>query len=216
MQVMGINTHTGSFTHQSGKSDVANNRGYLKGHIDFCALECYGSDCHAWNQNCTNNGTKEENCPYMVSDLRTYLTTAVYNALPAELKAVIVDKYAYIEGRYSSSGELEDSTSESRGNLGKIWAPTEYEIFGSAIWGTKSKSEGISVQYPLFRSQSGRSLFVYADDGSGDLARAAWWTASACGASSTCCVCVMHYGAADDIESDLGLCVPLCFRIAQA
>ena len=207
---MGINTHTGSLTHQSGG-------GYLKGHIDFCALECYGAEYHMWNQNGTNNGTKAEICPYMASDLRTYLTTTVYNALPSELKAVIVDKYAYIEGRYSASGQLKDSGNYfNKRNLGKVWAPTEYEVFGSTIYGTESRSEGQAVQYPLFRSQGGRNLLGCSDDGSGICGSISWWTASVAYNSSENCIYVHDWGYACIDCADCEFYVPLCFRIAQA
>ena len=210
MRIMGINTHTGTYLHQSGS-------GYLKGHIDFCSRETFGDDCHVWNNDCTNNGNSSDSCPYMVSDLKAYLTGTVYDALPEQLKAVIVDKYNYIESRYSAQGPLEESTSYwSKKNMGKVWAPTEYEIFGSAIWGTKSKSEGCGIQYPLFRSHTGRIMYYYDNSGDHSLNRADWWSASVCGGSSEDCVYVNYDGYADNNIADGGSAAPLCFRIAQA
>lgn len=209
MRIMGINTHTDSNTHQSGS-------GALKGHIDFCSLESFGDDSYIWNEENMNNGTQQEPCPYMLSDFRTYLTGTVYNALPEELKAVIVDKYNYIESRYSASSVLTDSTScDNKKNMGKVWAPTEYEVFGSAIWGTKSMSEGCGIQYPLFKNNTGRIMYRYNDNGDHSLYSAYWWTASACGGSSDHCVSVDGYGRARNDWTECQNCAPLCFRIAQ-
>ena len=146
----------------------------------------------------------------MNSDLKTYPTGEVYNALPAELQAVIVDKYNFLESRYSSSGDLEDSTNYwNRKNMGKVWAPTEYEVFGSAIWGTKSRSEGCGIQYPLFRSYTGRTRYYYDSSGDHSLNRAYWWTASACGGSSEDAVYVNNNGYANNNNADNENCAPL-------
>ena len=199
IRVMGINTYT-------------QREGF--GHIDFCSKEAFGNDSIQWNDRLTNNGTQQEPCPYMTSKLKTYLTETVYEALPQQIKAVIVDKYNYLESRYSASGNLQDSISCLNKNMGKVWAPTEYEVFGSAIYGTKSKSEGLAIQYPLFRTLAGRVMWYYEDNGV-NKQPVDWWTASVCGGSSEDCI-YQYNGGVEWAGANEGRVAPLCFRIAQA
>ena len=100
--------------------------------------------------------------------------------------------------------------------MGKVWAPTEYEVFGFAVYGTKAVSEGLSVQYPLFRNSIGRIMYRYDSDGRHTLDTTNWWTASVCGNSSEDCTSTNIDGAAFKECANDEDAAPLCFRIAQA
>ena len=110
----------------------------------------------------------------MISNLHTFLTTTLYGYLPAAVKAVISNKRTLMEYRYSASGALTDGTSWGWQDLGPLWVPLEYEVFGSTIWGTKGWSQGQGVQYPIF-ANSFLNRIKGAGNGGG---RCYWWTAS--------------------------------------
>ncbi|MBQ8913912.1 MAG: hypothetical protein IJ054_07715, partial [Lachnospiraceae bacterium] len=103
-------------------------------HIDFISEDCY-SQTVQWNTTNNNNGNAQNSCPYMASNLKTFLESLEAN-LPTALKNVITNKRALLETRYSSSGALTSSTGWGWQDMGKLWVPTEYEVFGSVCWGT--------------------------------------------------------------------------------
>ena len=148
----------------------------------------------------------------MVSNLHTFLTTTLYGYLPAAVKAVISNKRTLMEYRYSASGALTDGTSWGWQDLGPLWVPLEYEIFGSTIWGTKGWSQGQGVQYPIF-ANSFLNRIKGAGNGGG---RCYWWTASVGSGTSTHCVHVTHDGSSGNWYASGELCVPVCFRIDEA
>lgn len=177
-------------------------------HIDFISKDCL-AETVKWNTTNNNNGNASSPYPYLVSNVHSFLETK-YNSLPQELKNVISNKRFLLEQRYSASGVLTDSTSWGWVDLGKLWLPTEYEVFGSIVWGTKGYSGGHAVQYPIF-ANSWKNRIKGAGPGG---ARCGWWLASVLSGSSTY-ACYVNYGgsayyyaASDDRR------VPLCFRIA--
>ena len=120
-----------------------------------------------------------------------------------------------MEYRYSASGALTDGTSWGWQDLGPLWVPLEYEVFGSTIWGTKGWSQGQGVQYPIF-ANSFLNRIKGAGNGGG---RCTWWTASVRSGTSTLCVsvnCVGGSGDSNGWSASNGLCVPVCFRIDEA
>lgn len=201
MQVAGIDT----YYRTTGKK--------LGHHIDFISKDCFNQSVK-WNNTRTNNGTNAETSPYMASDLHTFLTTTLYNYLPAALKAVISNKYTCIEERYSASGVLTNSTGLKQKDIGPLWIPTEYEVFGSCIWGTKGWSQGQALQYPIFKNS-----YLYRIKGSGnDGSPCGWWLASVAGDSSAHCMCVSTFGCSYtyNVDSTSPYRVPVCFRIDEA
>ena len=48
----------------------------------------------------------------------------------------IIEKRAYIETRYTSGSTLTDSTGAAFNDIGKLWVPSEGEVYGTAL-GTK-------------------------------------------------------------------------------
>lgn len=183
----------------------------LSHHIDFISKDCF-SQTVQWNTTNNNNGDSTSPYPYMVSNLHTFLTTTLYNYLPAAVKAVISNKRMLMEQRYSASGALTDSTSWGWQDLGLLWVPTEYEVFGSVIWGTKGWSEGQGLQYPIF-ANSFLNRVKGAGNGGG---RCIWWLASVGSGTSTTCVNVTNNGGSNGWGASYELHVPVCFRIDEA
>ncbi len=137
MQIAGIDTYT-------GVTDAK-----LSHHIDFISKGCL-KETVRWNTGNNNNGTAEENCPYLISNIKNYLNNTVLNKLPDDLKNVIHSKRMLLETRYSSSGVLTDSNMMVWKNMNGVWIPSEYEILGATVLGTNIWSTGPVVQYPLF------------------------------------------------------------------
>lgn len=183
----------------------------LSHHIDFISKDCF-SQTVQWNTTNNNNGDSTSPYPYMVSNLHTFLTTTLYNYLPAAVKAVISNKRMLMEQRYSASGALTDGISWGWQDLGPLWVPTEYEVFGSVIWGTKGWSEGQGLQYPIF-ANSFLNRIKGAGNGGG---RCDWWLASVGSGTSTNCVRVNNYGHSNGWGASIELRVPVCFRIDEA
>ena len=197
-QIAGIDTYYGVMDQAVGH------------HIDFISRDCFNATMK-WNTTNTNQGTASENSPWLASNAYSVLNTTWYNYLPAALKSVIVEKRFLIETRYSSSGPLTASNSWKWANIGKLWLPSVYEIFGSNVWGTQGYSEGNAVQYPIFANS-----WQYRRKGAGNGGgRCDWWTLTPSGVSSAA-VCyvdstgrVSDYGAADYEFRE-----PVCFRIS--
>lgn len=185
----------------------------LNHHIDFISKDCFSRSVK-WTESRSNNGNATNNSPYMISDLHTFLTTTLYGYLPAAVKAVISNKHALMEYRYSASspGNLVNSTGQGWQDLGPLWVPLEYEVFGSTIWGTKGWSHGQGVQYPIFANS-----FLNRIKGAGNGGRRChWWTATVASDISSGCVSVTEDGRSFHWAPSLELCVPVCFRIDEA
>lgn len=199
MQVAGIDTYYRTTDEQ------------LSHHIDFISKDCFNQTVK-WNTTDNNNGSGTNSSPYIMSNLRTFLITTLYSYLPAAVKAVVNNKRMLMEYRYSSSGALTDSTSWGWQDLGPLWVPLEYEVFGSSIWGTKGWSQGQGVQYPIF-ANSFLNRIKGAGNGGG---RCHWWLASVRSGYSTYCVDVNGTGHSDAWHASGELYVPVCFRISEA
>ena len=121
-------------------------------HIDFITKDCHPTIIQ-WNTSNNNNGTSSNRNPWKASRVCGWLNNTVYNTLPENLKNKIVSKDWLLEYRYSTSGALTDSNTWEWGTLGKLWLPTETEVYGTCVWGTKGYSVGTSIQYPLFANR---------------------------------------------------------------
>lgn len=176
-------------------------------HIDFISKDCF-TETVQWNTT-NNNGNAESPYPYMVSNLHQYLTETLYAYLPDKVKRQIAHKRMLLEQRYSSSGALTDSTSWGWQDLGALWVPTEYEVFGAVVWGTPGWSEGQAMQYPIF-ANSYMNRIKGAGNGGG---RCDWWLASVGSGYSTYACCVNGGGNAYAWNASNAYHVPVCFRI---
>ena len=139
-----------------------------------------------------------------------YSQGGVYYFLPAELKAVIVNKRAILGERYSASGVLNSDNGWSWTNLGNLWVPTEMEVCGSGVWGGIGLANGGYVQYPIFAHNMNRVKGL--GDGGG---RSNWWELTpTSGNSATFCSVTTNGFAATNYASSTWLSAPVCFRIS--
>jgi hypothetical protein len=182
-------------------------------HIDFISRDCL-KDTVQWNTAGNNNGTADENNPYLAASISTYLTGTVYGWLPDDVKAVVSNKRALMEVRYTAgSTTVTDSTSWAWKDLGKVWLPSEVEVYGQTVWGNSGWSAGESSQYPIFRD--GWAKRVKGAGAGGD--RCIWWLRDAYAGSSTVVLVVNFSGNpywSASYNTNYTIRVPLCFRIA--
>lgn len=184
-------------------------------HVDFISRDCL-ADMKAFNGTNTNQGTAAEHNPWRASKLFQTMNdeaTGVFSTLPADLKPCIIEKRALLESRYSAAGALNDSTGWEWNSMGKLWLPTEVEVFGNAVWSDETWGAGgggCNKQYPIF---IGSSLHMIKGDGNGG-ARHYWCEVSAQRASATGVCCVANVGDANYVAANnQWMCAPLCFRI---
>lgn len=200
MEVAGIDQY---YTH--GTSVIGH-------HIDFISRDALKGG-KRMNATATNNGNANENNPWLASELYKTLndeSTGIYSKLPSDLKPCIITKRAMIEYRYSAGGAVAADTGWAEKNVGKLWLPTEVEVFGYHIWSEPGNGTGgcCNFQYPIFRYNG-----VLKGDGNGG-SRHRWWELSACRTNVTDFCAVGHAGHAGNVPtSDTGLRAPLCFRI---
>lgn len=185
-------------------------------HIDFISRDCLAGT-KKFNDENNNNGTAAEPNPWRASKLFQTLndeTSGVYATLPADLKPCIIQKRALLETRYSEAGVLESSTGWAWYDMGKLWVPTEVEVFGNTFWSDGDAGwtggGGCNLQYPIFY---GGAKHIIKGNGNGG-PRYAWWEATARRQSSTGVCCVTGGGNADGgWATGEWVCAPACFRI---
>ena len=204
MEVAGIDQY-----HRCGNFEIGH-------HIDFISRDCLAGT-KVFNDTNTNNGTAAEPNPWRASKLFQTLnaeTSGVFATLPGDLKACIIDKRALLELRYSAAGALESSTGWEWHYMGKLWVPTEVEVFGNTFWSDGDAGwtggGGCNLQYPIFYGGA-KHIIKGAGNGGG---RCTWWEATASRQSSTH-VCYAYYfgDAGNYAATDPNIYAPLCFRI---
>ena len=136
-----------------------------------------------------------------------YTNDGIYHYLPDWLKAVIIEKRFLLNKRYSATGILSDDSRWYWANIGKLWFPTEVEVYGCPVWGSKSGyGLGGSIQYPLFVGNIRRLKKL---NGS----RANWWLLSPlANKTSWCNVYYSGFSSYDEASYDR-IAAPVCFRI---
>lgn len=185
-------------------------------HIDLISRDCLDGT-KVFNDTNTNNGTAAEPNPWRASKLFQTLndaTTGVYAKLPGDLKPCIIEKRALLESRYSAAGVLNSSIGWAWNNMGKLWLPTEVEVFGNAFWSYNDAGwiggGGCNLQYPIF--QGGVKHIIKGAGNGGP--RYAWWAAS-CRRDSYNHVCFVNGTGSSDVNAPFldGIRTTLCFRI---
>ena len=127
-----------------------------------------------WNTANTNQGTADVKNPYLNSNLKAW--EKLFEAcLPEGLTKYLLTQRVLLEERYSASGALSDSNSWSWQDIGKVWSPSEMEVYGCPVWGTKGYSVGFDCQFDLFRDTAHRLNGT----------RCSWWLRSVMGGSSS-------------------------------
>ncbi len=185
-------------------------------HVDFISRDCLAGT-KVFNDTATNNGTAAEPNPWRASKLFHTLndeTVGVYAALPADLKPCIVEKIALLEHRFSAAGALESDTGWDWNTMGKLWVPTEAEVFGNTFWSDGDAGwtggGGCNLQYPIFYGGA-KHIIKGAGNGGG---RCYWWEASAQRQSATnVCIVYGDGNAGGYVATYGGIYAPLCFRI---
>ena len=138
-----------------------------------------------WNTANTNQGTADVKNPYLNSNLKAW--EKLFEAcLPEGLTKYLLTQRVLLEERYSASGALSDSNSWSWQDIGKVWSPSEMEVYGCPVWGTKGYSVGFDCQFDLFRDTAHRLNGT----------RYGWWLRSVMGGSSSYVCCVTSSGYA--------------------
>ena len=146
-----------------------------------------------WNNNANNNGNSSQRAPYLASNLHAWEEGTFYNLLPAAVKSRIMVHRALLEERYSSSGALSESGGWNWYDLGHVWSPSEMEVYGCPVWGTKGWSVGYDSQWPYFKNTKRRQ----------DGVRVGWWLRSVRGGSSSD-VCFVYGGGSAGHSSATG------------
>ena len=134
------------------------------------------------------------------SALYDYLSTTVWNALPAELRNVVKTCYKwYGTGNNTTNGAWHGS---------KLWVPLEYEMFGSNTYSPATEhSTGNARKYPIFTDNASRVKRM--NNGNGG---AQWYWEASPYASDTTRFCYVDSGNANYTgASDAGgVCFGLC------
>ena len=193
MRVAGVNTYTG-IIYTVGDSTVT-----IKKHIDWCSDEILEKKAFFSREH--NNSTTSTSAPYRQSNIFK-LSQSLYNTLPSDLKNNIAKKYCSLTKRYNSSGTVEKDTGIATADLDYLWLPTEYEIFGEVITGTKYFSAGAAVQYPLYEKYP-----QYRCKGS--------WLRDAANNSTKNMCCINEYGSLGERACNTEYGFPVCFRIEE-
>lgn len=183
-------------------------------HVDFVSRNTL-KDVMPWSTTANNNSKDEATKnPWLTSSLYAALNETVYDTLPADLKPCIIEKRALLEERYSANDSaIAADTSWSWKDAGKLWLPTEVEIFGCVHWsnaGFGSGGGGCNKQYPLFR-ESAQHLIKMAGE---TRAKSPWWSLSVRGGSSSDVCTIFDNGTAGtNSAANSSLRPLLCFRI---
>lgn len=181
-------------------------------HIDFISRDCL-KDTKVFNTSGKNNGTEKDQNPWRASELFQEMndeTSGVFSTLPVDLKPCIIDKLASIEARYFEGEALKDSTGMSWNYMGKLWLPTEREVWGSSVCSDPIYTGGgCNKQYPIF---FGGTKHVIKGNGNGG-SRANWWEANARQNDFSTMCFVSGFGNASSYYAANAARVPLCFRI---
>ena len=160
-----------------------------------------------WNTSNNNNGNSTSAHPYIVSNLHSYELNTLLPTIPSEVRAVMKERVALLEKRYTSGQTLTDSNGWDWVNMGRLWSLSEVEVYGQMYW-SGPYANGADTQLPLFRDVRNRILRT--PDG----ARSSWWLRCAYAGSSTGACFVSSYGIATNINtSSTGVRPAPCFLI---
>ena len=141
-----------------------------------------------WNTTATNQGTEEETSPYLASNLHDWEINEFLPALPSALQSVLINHRSLVEVRYSASGNLNASTGWKWADLGKVWSPSEMEVYGCVVHGTPVHTQGLDSQFPIFRETKDRIKG----------GRVNWWLRVVSGSSASYVCDVSYYGNASN------------------
>lgn len=157
-----------------------------------------------WRDTNDNNGTADEKHPYLCSKLHDWEINDFLPALPSTLQSAIMVQRVLLEERYSSSNKLTEASGWSWADLGEIWSPSEMEVYGYPVWGSKGFSVGFDSQFPIFSNTASRIVGARVD----------WWLRSVMGGSSSHACTISSNGSAGDTSPTSDWLRPMpCFLI---
>lgn len=162
----------------------------------------------AWKSGSNNNnGNSTSAHPYIVSTLHDYELNTLLPTFPSEVRAVMKERVALLEKRYTNGQTLTDSNGWDWVNMGRLWSLSEVEVYGQMYW-SGPYANGADTQLPLFRDVRNRILRT-PDNG-----RSNWWLRCAYAGSSTYACDVYGSGyAGNNGASSAGVRPAPCFLI---
>lgn len=118
------------------------------------------------------------------------------------------EKYCIMGWRDSSAGNLTEDNDWGAEEIGKLWLPTEVEIWGRVIWGDKTYGAIYGTQYPIFK-RNGAIAKRRVDN----VSLGYWWAATPhLGSTSGVCFVVNDGCANYRNASSSGCGFPVCGR----
>lgn len=202
MEIAGIDTYYGAGSYEIGH------------HIDFISRDCLPG-VQKMNSTATNNGTMYNNTPWGGSELYSSMNMSMFENLSDDLRPYIVEKHTYMEDRYSSKRDAKKNTALNWGNAGKLWVPSEIEVFGSFFIG-EMLGATLPIQYPLFKIGGCKHIIKKVDVYGDGLTykRCSWWLSTPHKDNSLGFCAVGSLGVVKwEPANSVGIYVPLCFRI---
>ena len=159
----------------------------INGHMITLVPASTYPDAVKFNEAGGNNGNADETSPWLASDLYDWMNETFYGFLPAAWQNALKNIRVYNPIRYSASGTLTDDNGGKWISLGKVWAPSEIEVWGSVRLGTPHNGETLMAN-------TDRQIPIFANGRTPIRSRLTWWErCAASGSSANVCGCG-HYG----------------------
>ena len=204
--IMGIDTYIGAHG--------------IQHHIDWIGERVldWGDSTH-WFY--TQTLTSFDECAYMDTWGKYSLNNRIYPCLPSDLRAVIANKSNYLDKvKINDLANGIVASGKVWKNMGKLWMPTEYELFGKTIFGTKY-SNGASRQYQLFNENLNHLRLKHFDENVSDINGGTYnyWLATPSKISSEVCYVQVYPDNIPHVRTTSyntrgNVYLPLCFRVA--
>lgn len=183
-------------------------------------------DCASWMNGTVGQGprTDDPNNKYVDRYDYTESLDSIYNNLPEALKANLSNKYVYVEKRIPTLVEsvvnlATTSLNVSSQKLGKLWVPSEVEVFGNSVYADNAFAKQCGTQYPLFKDVLNSTKMVQpvvSTSTNESVSSCSWWLLNPAEGSSTKWCCVNNYGKPDLKDCTSTDCsVPICFTLSK-
>lgn len=202
LEVAGINVYL-----NYGDQSVAQN------HLVFCSRDLLPAELKYRSGTDTWYSTSEKN-PWRGSHLFQTLNNASNGILALMLKS---DLGSYIYKGPNSAGmrvlgEVKPSGTASATNFewmdrGRLFLPTEREVWGQDVFSDHSWGGGAVVQWPLFHGSLRHIIKTRADR------RTGWWCQDSAEGSANNFTCVRTYGHPANYQSINPFSAPVCFLL---
>ena len=206
MEIAGIEV----YNRYGDSGDIADG----KHHLLMCSRDLLPWTLQYRSENATWYDTAATN-PYLGSHLYQTINNPTNGVLP-RLLASELGAYVYAGAENKGMrflGEVKAASATTATSLawmgrGRLFLPTEREVWGQDVWSEHGFGGGAAVQWPLF---AGTLKHIQKGLGEGG-SRYAWWGQSSCAGSAAnfCCVTATGYPNSA-AETNAYLSAPLCF-----